>query len=476
MKNYLFVICCLISYITIAQEKVSSISVIIDKKMTLFEIVDTKSKELLLYQKNQYASRVLKINGKLEVIDTLDFQTPNSLIFDQFLGHSKKNDNYSVYWSNNKRDSIFYQQIDFNTNKLKNKTILIDFQKEKLLESVTVGSNFYLITITKNENSLNFYEFNEGEYQKKTIDFTGNTFYHSKDKNSNSIWDVFNDGYLGVQTIKDDQFVSLPLTQIKKKLYVKNDNEIIFTFDGNAYNTQLLKINMVDYSYSLQSCEKSTIAPKDEFEKLSKTNSFLCNDKLFQIISNSESVVIDIKNLNFETLKSYRIDKDKEIDFINSEVFAENMKITNKKVLDKSSKVIYMLNNLYIGLTCQFKDNKYHLTIGAFSDVDNSSPMMYGAMFGVAGALIASSISPSYSTQSINSYAGRYVVYTNSLLDENLNPVKGKMKQSTFDTIRAFGSINNYLSNQMVFKFDETTYFGGYDKKTKLLSFYKFND
>lgn len=474
MKCNIFFVCAIIFNITIAQEKVGSIPVIIDKKNLFFEIVDTKSKELLLYQKNQDITTVLKINNKFEVIDTVNFQTPNTLIFDQYLGHSKKNENYSVYWSNDKLDSIFYQQIDFNADVLKSETILVDFKKEIVLESITLGSNFYLITIPKKGNSLTFHQFNEGEYQKKTIDFTGEKFYHSTDKNSDIIWDVFNDGFLGFQTITNDIPTSLPLTKSKKKLYIKNDQEIIFTFDGNVFYTQILKLNIDNFSYTIQNCEKSITMPKDEFEKLPKTNSFICNDRLFQIISNSEFATIDIKNLKFETLKSYRIDKDKEIDFINSGVFQENYEMGHKRLLDKSSQFIYRLNNLHLGLTCQFSNGRYNVIFGAFSDVENAT--MYGGMFGLAGALLEVSLSSSYSTQSINSYAGRQVVYTNSLLDENLNPVKGKMKQSTFDTIRAFGSINNYLSNPMVFKFDQTTYFGGYDKKTKLLSFYKFND
>lgn len=474
MKNYLLFICCVISSLTIAQEKVSSIPLITEKKTILFEIVDSKSKELLLYQKDPLWSKVLKTNDKLQVIDTALFETPNNLIFNQYLGHSKKDENYSVYWSNDKRDSIFYQQIDFKVDDLKNKIIRVDFQKEKLLGSITVGSNFYLITIPKNGNSLTFHQFNEGEYQKKTIDFTGEKFYHSTDKNSDIIWDVFNDGFLGFQTITNDIPTSLPLTKSKKKLYLKSDKEIIFTFDGNVFYTQILKLNIDNFSYTIQNCEKSITMPKDEFEKLPKTNSFICNDRLFQIISNSEFATIDIKNFKFETLKSYRIDKDKEIDFINSGVFQENYEMGHKRLLDKSSQFIYRLNNLHLGLTCQFSNGRYNVIFGAFSDVENTT--MYGGMFGLAGALLEVSLSPSYSAQSINSYAGRQVVYTNSLLDENLNPVKSKMKQSAFDTIRAFSSINNHLSNPMSFKFDQTTYFGGYDKKTKLLSFYKFND
>jgi hypothetical protein len=475
MRNFLLSILFLIVNLTIAQEKVSSIPLITEKKTMLFEIVDTKAKELLLYQRDPVVTKVLKTNDKLQVIDTAYFETPNPLIFDQYLGHSKKNENYSVYWSNDKRDSIFYQQIDFNVDELKkSKIIVIDSKKDNFLESIAIGSNFYIITIAKKENSLTFHQFNEGDYHKKVVSFEGAIFYHSNDKSSNSIWDVFNDGYVGLQSITEDNIVSLTRTAILKKLYVFNDKEIIFTFDGSAFYTQFLKINMDDFSYSLQNCAKSTKVPIGDFEKLSKTNSFLCNDKLFQIISNSEFATIDIKNLKFETLKTYRIDKDKEIDFINTEVFQENYKITNKRVLDKPSQFIYRLNNLYLGLTCQFINNKYQLKFGAYSAVEN--PSMYGAMGGLVGALVVASLSSSYSSQSINSYSGRQVVYTNSVLDENLNPVKEKLKASTFDQIRQFTLNNSTLQNPMVFKFDQTTYFGGYDKKTKLLSFYKFND
>ncbi len=482
MRSYLFIICCLIFTSIYAQEKVSSLPITLKKKSTFFEIVDNKSKELLLYKREPDVTTILKTNSKFEVTDSINFETPNNIIFTNYLGHSKKDENYSVYWSNNKRDSIFYQQINFNTQELKSKIIVLDSKKDdmlesikdNLLESIAIGSKFYMITIAKKENSLTFHQFDEGEYQKKVISFEGEKFYHSKDKSSNSIWDVFNDGYVGVQTIIEDNIVSLTSTAILKKLYVFNDKEIVLTFDGNAFYTQILKINMDNFSYSIQNCEKSSAVKKDEFEKLPKTNSFICNDKIFQIIVNSETVTIDIKNFKFETLKSYTINKDKEIHFINSEVFQENYKITNKRALDKTSQFIYRLKNLYMGLTCQFINNTYQLKFGAYSAVEN--PSMYGAMGGLVGALVVASLSSSYSSQSINSYSGRQVVYTNSILDENLNHVKENLKVSTFDKLRQFSFDNSTLQNQMVFKFDQTTYFGGYDKKTKLLSFYKFND
>ncbi len=474
MKNYLFVICCLIFTSVYAQEKVTSFPITLEKKSTLFEIVDSKSKELLLYNREPGITTVLKTNYKFEVKDTIYFPTPNDMIFTNYLGHSKKNDTYSVYWSDSRRDSIFYQQIDFNTNELKSKAIAMNFGDEKLLTTVNVGSSFYFITIKRKANTLNFYEFNEGEYQKKVISFEGENFYHSKDKSSSSIWDVFNDGYIGMQTITEDNIVSLTSTGNMKKLYVFNDKEIILTFDGNAFFTQILKINLDNFSYTIQNCEKSTATPKDEFEKLPKTNSFICNDKLFQIIANSETVSIDIKNFKFETLKSYTINKGQEIDSINMEIFEENGKITNKKVLDKSSKFINRINIFNLGLTCQFINNTYQLNFGAFSAVEN--PMMYGAMGGLIGALVVASLSPSYSSQSINSYSGRYVAYANSILDENFNHLKENLKVSTFDKVRQFSFDNSTLQNQMVFKFDQTTYLGGYDKKTKMMSFYKFND
>lgn len=475
MKNQTVLLFCILFINCIfAQEKVTSLPITLKKKSTLFEIVDSKSQELLLYKREPDFTTILKTNSKFEVTDSLNFETPNITIFTNYLGHSKKNENYSVYWCNNKRDSIFYQQINFNTQELKSKIIVLDSKKDDMLESIAIGSNFYMITIAKKENSLTFHQFNEGEYQKKVINFEGENFYHSKDKSSNSIWDVFNDGYVGVQTITEDNIVSLTSTAILKKLYVFNDKEIVFTFDGNAFYTQILKINMDNFSYTIKNCEKSSAVKKDEFEKLPKTNSFICNDKLFQIIADSETVTIDIKNFKFETLKSYTINKDKEIDFINSEVFEENGKITNKKVLEKFSKFINRINIFNFGLTCQFINNTYQLRFGAYSAVEN--PMMYGAMGGLVGALVVASLSPSYSSQSINSYSGRYVVYANSILDENFNHLKENLTIPIFDKVRQFSFDNSTLQNQMVFKFDQTTYFGGYDKKSKLFSFYKFND
>lgn len=478
-KRVVILLISLYTCFTFSQEKLIDINLKIDKRADFFEIVDSKSKELLLYYRDSDISKVIRTNEKFEIIDSLFLEKPNK-IFKNYLGEYKKDGIYSMYWANDKKDSVFYQNIDFHSRIRKSKNICINLNKEKVVKTIAVGNKYFIISIPRKGNILTFHQFTEDKYEIKKIDFSGQIFYFSGNKETNFLWEVFNEGsmdFLNIQTISDAIPTSLPLTKNKRKVYMKDEKELIFTFDNSFFVTQILKINLENFSFTLENCRKTILKPENvqsEYATLSNTNSFLCNDKIFQIISNSETIIIDVKNSKFENIKSFKIEKDKEIEFANSDILKENMSISNTRVLDKSSQFIRKLNNLHLGLTCYFKDDKYYLTIGGFTDVENNNAM-YASMFGITGALLTAALTPSYSIQNVNSYANRQVVYINSVLDENLNHVAGKFNRLTFDNLRLYIEQNKDLRNLMVFKFDETIYFGGYNKKENKISFFKFN-
>jgi hypothetical protein len=102
---------------------------------------------------------------------------------------------------------------------------------------------------------------------------------------------------------------------------------------------------------------------------------------------------------------------------------------------------------------------------------------MYGGMIGgVAGVLIASSLTSNYSLNNLNSYKDRKVVYINCLFDENFNHLKEEVYKLAFDKLRIFAEKEKELVSKTIFKMNSNLYYAGYNKVDNKYLFYKFND
>ena len=116
------------------------------------------------------------------------------------------------------------------------------------------------------------------------------------------------------------------------------------------------------------------------------------------------------------------------------------------------------------------------MIIGGVSNVQQNTVALMGGMYGMTGALIGMALSSNYSMNNLNSYKQRKVVYINCLFDTNFNHVKGEVKKTAFDELRAFSEENDKLIAPVLFKINSSLYYGGFDKETGNYSFYKFKD
>jgi hypothetical protein len=193
---------------------------------------------------------------------------------------------------------------------------------------------------------------------------------------------------------------------------------------------------------------------------------------------NTEKMLLSIKDLEGNELKSFEILDGKEIAFKNSEIIQENKNIKSTRVLDNSSQLLRKIYYQNPSISCYSFNNKKYLSIGSVSDPENGNAniLMIGGMYGFVGALIAVAITSNYSMDNLNSYKGRKVVYINCLFDSDFNHVNGELKKLAFDELRLFADNNNKLLSQAVFKLNSNLYFGGYDDKKGTYSFYQFKD
>lgn len=477
MKKLLFAFFLIISSTSFTQSLSKSINLNLSRRNDVFQIVEENKKQVSLFFSDKYKARTVRFDENFNIIDSLSTDRP-SKEYDDVIGYSISGNKYYSYWSSSNNKEIASQCFDFEGKKVSLNTFKLEFSKEKPIERITINDVFYLVTIVKHTSILNFYVFNDGKVEKKTIDLSARNFV-SYDNQKVNLWEIFSevtdfDNGLSAQNILEETPPSLTFSANKKKAYVRN-NHLIFTFDNNKGFTQLINININDFTYEVKSYAQPYIEPT-EFD-MATSNSFLLKDRLIQIKLNTQLMYISVKDLAGNELKTFTSIADKEIDFKNSDIIQENGSIRNTRILDKSSQLLRKVSNLNPSLSCYSYNDKIYFTLGAVSLVQNNNSVIYGAMIGgMAGALIGAAVSSNYSVNNLNSYNGRKVVYINCLFDSEFNHIDGEVKKLAFDELRFFANEKQDLLSQTVFKMNSKLYFGGYDKTTRTYSFYSFND
>ncbi len=477
MKKSFLILFALISFHSFSQEMIKSLDLKISKNADVFQVVEEDKKQVSLFFNHKKNAKAIRFDNQLNLIDSLSAERPPK-DYDDVVGYSITNNKYYSYWSSSNNKHFAAQCFDFDAKQVSLKTFDLEFVKEKPIEKITIKNIFYLITIVRNTSILNIYVFKDGQMQKKSLDLSDKTFVSWENKRV-PLWDVLNESYtiqpaLAIQNILTETPPSLVFSANKRKAYIKDDN-LLLTFDNTRSFTQILTLNPSNSTFS----QKSYPSPYFEETEFNtpNTNSFLMGDKLIQMKSNPTKMIIEIKDLEDNVLKSFVVAQDKEIDFKNSEIIQENGKISNTRILDKSNQLLRKIENLTPSLSCYSFNDKNYLTLGSVSIPQNNNAVAYGAMLGgVTGVLIGMAISSNYSLENVNSYKDRKVVYINCVFDSNFNHLNEPPKKLAFDELRAFAEKNSFLGCQSVFKFNNNLYFGGCDPHSKLYSFYTFKD
>lgn len=442
----------------------------------LFQVVEEDKKQVLLFFRDKNRVLTVKFNDKFEVLDSISSTRPPKN-YDDIIGYSISNNKYYSYWSTPNNKEITTQCFDFDTKKVSLKTFNLDFEKEKTVKTITVNSVFYLITAVKSSSILNFYVFDDGNLTKKTVDLSANRFL-SYDTKTCTLWSLLNsdtglDGSLSIQNISNDTPPSLTFSANKRKVYT-NGNELFFTFDNNKNFTQTMTINLNDFSATSKGYNQPYLLSVNYVED--ESNSFYVNGKLIQMKLNENRLALSIKDMEGNELKTYEILKDKEVTFKNSDIIQENGSINKTRILDKSNQLLRKIYFEYPSMSCYYFNDIVYLTIGSVSLERSGNGAMYGAMFGLAGVLIATAITSNYSLANLNSYKNRKVVYINCLFDKDFNHIDGEVNKLAFDKLRNLAENKDDLLSQSVFKFNSKLYFGGYDKQEKSYKFFSFTD
>ncbi|RXR21061.1 hypothetical protein EQG63_03740 [Flavobacterium amnicola] len=457
-----------------AQDLVKTINYTVPKKSEIFQIVEEEKKQLSLFFCTNKQISSLRFNENFEIIDSL---TTNQIDkkFDEIIGYSLSGDKYYTYWTNGK--DYISKAFDFKNKKIESNNYDVILEKEKIIKKLSINNLFYLITVSKNSSLLNFYVFNDGNFTKKVVDFSSKIFYNTYDKEA-LLSSVFSEATAmenpySLQNISNDSPASLVFTANKRKCYNYGD-QFIITIDNNKTFTQYVSVNLKDFTSDYKIFGQPEII--ENVDMTNDSNSFLLEKNLIQIRLNSDNMTIAVKDFENKTVKSFKANSKEEISFKNSDIVQENKNVKSVRILDKSNQFIRKIYNLNPSLSCYINNDNYYLTIGSVSVLENNNAALYGAMLGgLTGALIGAALTSNYSTNNLNSYHERKVVYINSILDKNFNHVAGDAKKLAFDKLRNFVEEHKNVQYRTIFKRGNSLYFAGYTG-LNTYSFYSFKD
>jgi len=419
-----------------------------------FFLEENKLVKGFLYDKDfKLLAKVYSEDLKDKYKSFIGFQIKGNII--SLFMNTKNNRSYGVLTFNFENETSVVTEIDF---KLKG---------EEYIESISTNNSFYLISRPKNKNQFNIYTFNEDFLvNENEIIFKEDDFLDRRDRPI-KLYDIF----FKTRKINNKAPNSIEATSKFVKFY-DYDNRVIITSDIYNEFTFLININLNDFSYSVD----KFVHPKYETSMIYvKSNSYVYENNLFQIITSSKKLNIQITDLETKKIiKEYSASKSSPIDFKNSQIILEGGDFKKHRELDKTSQFLRKIAKYRVGISVYKQKGIYQMTVGGITE--GSSGMGYvfaGAIVGgmVGGVIVAASINSM--TYSYYGYTKTKSVRITGLFDDDFTHVKGAISDNPFEIMKAFFEENKEFKAKTILSYNGSYLYGFYNKKINLYEVFK---
>lgn len=420
-----------------------------------------------------------------------DFKIDKSLVlkkrfstYKEIIGNSiSKTNDYLIYLTSANQKKFAVVNFSFEKNTAVQRELELNLKKEKFVQTINQKNKFYILTVTRNSSNLNIYAFDEAaNHTKHTLDLSEYDFIKNDLKtNLHRMLAEKTAGlssFVRVNKIEKNTPISLELTSDNVKLYQLED-EIVFTFDYNKAKTELLSINLKQLTHDFQSIEKPKLNTETGY--LIKSNSFLYNKRLYQIISTVINFEFDIKDIDSKkSIKNYKLTNKDSIWFKNSPIIQEGGAYASYREMEKTKKFLRKITNSKIGIAVYEAPNHFIITLGGNKEIASGAPMMM-PMGGFGGIPIATagafsmSFNPTF--YAFSSYTTTKSTYIDCLFDADFNHIKGEIEYNAFDMIDEFLVKDNIPEiGETVFKYKDFYILGHYKIGDKSYHLTKFED
>ncbi|KRD11510.1 hypothetical protein ASE21_07325 [Flavobacterium sp. Root901] len=284
-KKLLFVLLFLSSLFSFSQELVNYTPIELKNNRDVFQIVNNDKKEVTLFVSDKIKVKAILLNDKMQIIDSMSVKRPDRKKFAEMIGYNSTNSNARLFWSSKDRSLILSQFYDFETGKITAQETTLLIKNEKVLQNFSSKEKFYILTIVTETNTLKLHVFDQdGDHETKTITLDNPRFY-TKDYTKTDLYGIFEENLLpfetpfSLQNIVTENPTSIADGAKKRKCYF-SDKQITITFDSNVDYTQVLTIDLKNFTISEKVIRKPIIVTQTRSEL--NSNSFYFDNKFYQ--------------------------------------------------------------------------------------------------------------------------------------------------------------------------------------------------
>ncbi len=475
-----------------AQEKVLELSGFFSKKTTThkdsYAISNEDTKDLMIVtDEGKVTGAILLDYEYRQKVKIVTKPLPNK--YKNLIGYSIYDNIYSCLFTNDKNTKYAILQFDINSKFGKQKELSFKLKKEKYLETVIYNNQIYLISISKRSSDLNIYKFDENfSPEKHTISLKQIEYISSKSsgfkRTAYTMMDSSEDPfrpYVSLTKIEPRNPNIIETTSKPVKLY-QNDNIITLSFDNSNKETKLCYINLDTFTLDYKAYNKPTATEKG----YTKSNSYIFDNKLFQIASSSEKMKFTILDLTTEKMiKEYSVTKKDSINFKNSPIIQEKgIGIFGEEVreMEKTSKYLRKISSADLGISVYKVGDEYNIILGGTKEIQSGggfAPDFGGGPGIVVGGAIGGSVTVcvGYNPTFYNygNYTSTKSTYINCLFDQNFEHLQGDIQDNIFDRVHEFeDNLEKEPKAVNIFLHLDNLHYGYFDKVDKLYKLYRF--
>ncbi|WP_196888191.1 hypothetical protein [Aureivirga sp. CE67] len=335
------------------------------------------------------------------------------------------------YFSNNSRSGFTIRSMEMNTGNSKEIKISLEFEKQNFVDFIVKGESVYLVFIEKKSSILNFYKFEGTENTgKHVVDLSKYKFKESK--YSNKLYDILKNDKIA--QISSNNITLIEEAAKKNKTYVNQDSYFI-VMDASEKNTKCIEIDLNDFSFELKMFFKKGKDYKSS--KKYKSNSFINNNLLFQIICSRKEMYISIFDVSTkELLKQFHVGENQDIDFnVTDFEQIKYLKKEKKKTWSETDKFLKKMKSGAVAISVFEYQENYYIEIGGIPNTKSKGIL---SEIGLENFKENSEILPSYCK-----YTGLTEYSFKSILNKNTLEFK---KERTKDFKKFDEKINQLAS------------------------------
>ncbi len=440
---------------------------------------------VLFIEKKEITS--LKYNKSKDRVAQKVFETEKRRKYKEHLGHVLNNNgNLNMYFTNSRKRGLMLAVLDTQNDTFTYQDMDIDFDRQSYLYSVAHDNKFYILTIDTQVNLIlheidgtnhGFTKFPVSELKYKTSPTDQEGFI------SKALKTGFN-GSVGdskLVALEENLPNSIELVSNESKL-IKRDDKLFIIVDLDDTRTDVLEISLENKKLAVRSFDQ----PLERFEDLGgiKSNSYLHENKIYQVAVSNDQLVLDIKNYDTaESIKSFEVNRDdKDIPFKNTPIIQLGGAYEDYRELDRTRQLLRKMSNSFPGVAVYRYNDQLEITVGGSKEVQNAGVgfgMAFGAMGGamsVGGVNVDIGFQPFY-----NPYFMSYDMGVKSkstfivgLFNNDINHMIGDIPGNIWDRLETFTEdLNPYMEN--IIPREDHILYSYYDKKAREYKLVRFD-